>query len=96
MGRKRKSATALSSPTGWIKHETMKINGRILEKGTEFSVKGERGRFRFIAHVVTDKTEWIDCIGGQKGYEMFRAFSPTNVRRVHVRQKTRSNARKNE
>lgn len=78
----------------WTKHESMKVNGRILEKGTEFSVKGERGRFRFIAYVVTDKTEWIDCVGGQKGYEMLRAFDPSRVRRVHVKQTTRLNARK--
>lgn len=93
MGKKRNSASIREFPTSWTKHETMKINGRILEKGSEFSVKGQRGRFRFIAHVVTDKTEWIDCIGGQKGYEVFRSFNPDQVRRVHVKQTMRLNAR---
>lgn len=96
MNKKKKTSKVDSSPSTWIKYDEMKLNGRILKRGTEFSVKGEKGRFRFIAHVVTDKTEWIDCVGGQKGYEMLRAFSPSRVRRVHVKQMTRLNARKSE
>ena len=95
MGRKKKLVSPALHPD-WKYLEEVKINGRILVKGTEFSVKGERGRFRFSRYVITSKSEWIDCIGGPKGYEKMRSFSPSSVRRVHVKRTTRSNARKSE
>lgn len=90
MGKKKKLVSPAIRPD-WKYLDEVKINGRIVTKGTEFSVKGERGRFRFTQYVVTDKSEWIDCIGGPKGYEKMRSFSPESVRRVHVKRTTRSN-----
>lgn len=70
------------------------VNGRHLSPGVEFSVRGERGRFRFQEHVLTpDGREWIHAIGGATGVVMFRAFRPDRVRRVHRIAKTRHNAR---
>ena len=93
MGRKKKLVSPALNPN-WKYLEEVKVNGRILVKGTEFSVKGERGRFRFTKYVITEKSEWIDCIGGPKGYEKMRSFSPSQIRRVHVKRTTRSNAHK--
>lgn len=95
MGRKKKVTSPRLTPDWKILNE-VKVNGRILTEGTEFSVRGERGRFRFTRYVITEKSEWIDCIGGPKGYEKMRSFSPTSIRRVHVKRTTRSNVRKSE
>lgn len=66
-----------------------RVNGRYLTPGTEFSVKGQRGRFRFLAYVQTDRGDWIDCYGGRQGYGAFRSFSPESVRTVHRTTKRR-------
>lgn len=95
MGRKKKVVSSPLNPN-WKIFDQVKVNGRILTKNTEFSVKGERGRFRFLKYVVSDKYEWIDCIGGPKGYEKMRAFSPERVRRVHVKRTMRSRDHKSE
>jgi hypothetical protein len=58
-------------------------NRRVVLPGTELSVAGERGRFRFLAHVVNSDDEWIDCYGGREGREMFRSFPPERVQVVH-------------
>lgn len=61
-----------------------KIDGHAkLTEGCEFSVRGLRGRFRFIRYVTTDRGEWIDCHGGPVGREAFRSFDPSRVSRVH-------------
>jgi hypothetical protein len=66
-------------------------NGRHLTAGTEFSVRGERGRFRFVAHVRTDAgAEWIDAYGGPEGYEQCRSFRPERVTTIHHTTKTRT------
>jgi len=59
-------------------------NGRKIEKGTALSIKGERGRFKFMRHITTDTTEWIDVLGGKKGYEQWRSFYPDRIRVVHI------------
>lgn len=64
--------------------EYLAPSGRWLRPGTEFSVHGERGRFRFLGHVDTGEAEWIDAIGGTKGVRMFRAFRPDAVKKVFV------------
>lgn len=88
---KRKSTKIKPSITGWTFNETFTANGRTISKGTEVSIRGERGRFRFVQHVVTSKTEWIDFVGGVKGYEKYRSFSPDRIRRVHRIPRTRAN-----
>lgn len=70
--------------------EPLKINGRIVEPGTELSITGERGRFRFVAVFTGDGS--LTCYGGTQGHEMFRSFRPERVRTVHSKSKTRGNA----
>ena len=57
--------------------------GRILSPGVEFSVRGERGRFRFVEYVDNGYASWISAVGGTKGVAMMRAFAPDRVKRVH-------------
>jgi hypothetical protein len=63
----------------------VKINGRIVEPGTELSVQGEPGRFVF--RWMTGS--YLTCWGGRQGYEKFRTFRPEQVRRVHSKSKRR-------
>lgn len=77
----------------WIRtHEYMSVTGRWLKPGTEFAVKGSRGRFRFIEHVETpDGKQWISAVGGTKGVQMHRAFRPEIVRRVYTKKQIMTN-----
>lgn len=67
------------------------VNGRWLTKGTEVSIRGERGRFRFVKAVQTPTALWLDFVGGKSHYEAWRSFPPERVKRVHRIQKTRAN-----
>lgn len=65
-------------------------NGRHVNPGTELSVQGERGRYRFVAHTMNEQgDEWIDCYGGPAGYASWRSFAPERIRTVHAKEKTR-------
>jgi hypothetical protein len=76
-------------PPGRTISEHYQHNGRWLEPGTEFTVPGE-GRFRFIAHVRTDRgAEWVDCWGGRMGQGQFRSFHIDRIKTVHWKAKTR-------
>ena len=66
----------------------LQINGRNVAVGTELSIKGERGRFRFLKHMATATTEWIDVWGGPSGREQMRSFRPDRVKTVHYVNKT--------
>lgn len=62
--------------------------GRIVRPGTELSITGLKGRFRFMRHVrLPDGREWLDVVGGKttsKGtVELDRAVRPDRVRTVH-------------
>ena len=72
----------------WDVSTEMQINGRYVEPGTELKIKGERGRFRFMKHVVAVSGEWIDVWGGPKGAESMRSFRTSKVARVHYKNKT--------
>lgn len=67
---------------------SLKIAGKaLLEPGTEFSVKGERGRYAFFEFVQHPSgSEWITAYGGDRdprGRRQFRSFRPDQVRTVH-------------
>lgn len=81
----RRRAAALPLPPDWEEREETTINGRTVEPGTELSIRGARGRFRFLKHVTRPERglEWIECWGGPKGCETQRSFRPEQVRTVH-------------
>lgn len=65
--------------------------GVVVDRGTELSIKGVRGRFRFYDHVVTETgAEWLSVIGGvgrgDNQQRQFRFFRPDRVKVVHRKQ----------
>jgi hypothetical protein len=73
-----------------ITEESWQHNGRHVAPGTELSVRGERGRYRFLAHVYTEAgCEWIDTYGGPPNREAFRSFSLARITTVHAKPKAR-------
>lgn len=75
----------------WQVAETICVNGRHLVPGTEVSITGERGRFRFVRHVRRpDGTEWLDFVGGRPGVERARSFRPDRIKTVHRLAKMRA------
>lgn len=92
MARKTKVAVKEDNPSEhWQRHDTYKIHGRNLERGTELSIQGERGRFKFVQYVYNPEldVDWIDVIGGKRGVKEFRSFRPERVKRVHWKKKLR-------
>lgn len=90
MARKKLSVSNAPKPCdAWDIQTEIQINGRNVIKGTELKISGQRGRFRFIKKVVTDKDViWIDVYGGPKGAECIRSFRPEQVKTVHSKNKT--------
>lgn len=69
-----------------------RIGRCILAPGTEVSVRGERGRFRFqYATKASSGAVSLTFIGGPDGAERWRSFRPESVRTVHRIAKTRRN-----
>lgn len=91
MARRKKTPTLEELQPNWEISYEMKFNGRIIEKDTELSIKGESGRFRFIKHVKTPECEWIDVVGGREKYRQFRSFRPDRIKTVHWKNRTREN-----
>jgi hypothetical protein len=78
-------------PSDWVVSTQIQINGRHVVPGTELKIANKRGRFRFIKHVKTSTTEWIDVWGGGKGAEQWSSVHPDRVRRVHTKFQTGAN-----
>jgi hypothetical protein len=78
----------------WTVSTTLHLPGRsLIEAGTEVSIRGERGRFRFLRHVTTTTgPEWVDVYGGAKGHETLRSFRPERIRTVHRDRRLRGEA----
>lgn len=95
MGRKKKVPSAPSNhfnPSAhWVVSEEWTANGRHLVKGTEVSIRGERGRFQFVKHVYNPNTgsEWVDVVGGPANVRQFRSFSADRIKTVHYKNKIR-------
>jgi hypothetical protein len=89
---KRKKETVPEAPKpcdAWEIVTEMQINGRNVVKGTELKIRNERGRFRFIKYVKTEKgVEWVDVYGGPKGAECIRSFRLDKIKTVHYKNKT--------
>lgn len=79
----------------WDTQTELQINGRWVYPGTELKIAGERGRFRFIKFVTTDKgASWIDVWGGTKNSETWRSFRLEQVKTVHYKNRTTENLAK--
>jgi hypothetical protein len=70
------------------------VSRRKLEPGVEVSIRGERGRFRYVdEHITSTGRVVMNFVGGAPGRECFRSFYPDRVQRVHRVNKTRANHR---
>jgi len=96
MAKKKNREPLVPRPNeNWEYLYEIQVNGRHIVKGTELKISGERGRFRFMKYVKTDKDiEWIDVWGGSKGSESIRSFRPDRIKTVHYKNKTDHNLAK--
>jgi hypothetical protein len=69
-------------PQGWIVAGTYRHGNSTITAATEISISGERGRFRFVRHVIKGDTEWIDVVG-LGPHQTMRSFRPDRITRVH-------------
>jgi len=89
MAKKRPEPETTGSIRDWAVSTELQINGRKVTPGTELKIQGERGRFRFIKHVInSDGSEWIDVWGGPKKAESTRSFRLNKVQTVHYKNTT--------
>ncbi|AXH46879.1 hypothetical protein I5G67_gp041 [Mycobacterium phage Aminay] len=71
--------------------EAVRINGRQLARGTEVSIRGQRGRYRFLYGERTDEGKVVlHFMGGPAGRERLRSFYPERVKTVHRVERTRA------
>jgi hypothetical protein len=74
---------------GWVVSEECRINNKLVTSGTELSIRGERGRFKFLKYVINSEHEWIDVLGPT---DQFRSFRIDQVKTVHRINRRRDNA----
>ena len=96
MGRKKKDTKTTENVTRpndhWVISEEITVNGRKVVRGTELSITGERGRYRFLKHVYNPKTDssWIDVVGGSNtAASQHRSFRQDRIKTVHWKNKAR-------
>ena len=84
----------MTSQPDLTRHESVKVHGRLMTPGTEFSIKGKRGRFRFVEYVEHGPrgTSWVTGYGGDldpRGRRQFTSVALEHVRAVHTKKKMR-------
>ncbi|MFM8798704.1 MAG: hypothetical protein ACKODT_07085 [Fluviibacter sp.] len=68
----------------------IQINGRWLNIGSEVSVYGERGRFKYTGYTHSGAGKLILCfLGGKPGHELTRSFYAEKVKTVHNKRPVR-------
>lgn len=90
MSRKKNKTPLPVNPNWVITTHWTGPTGRLCVPGAEISIKGERGRFKFVRHVLNKKSgaEWIDVIGKDRT----RSFRPDRLKTVHRLLKLRQSA----
>jgi hypothetical protein len=89
MGRKKQAVKDGDPSEKWVISESILVNGRHVDAGTELTIKDERGRFKFVRHVYNPRldVEWVDVVGGAKGARQYRSFRQDRIKRVHYKNK---------
>lgn len=87
MSRRRVPTPHVDPSADWTRsHTHTSARGRHLAVGTEFSVHGEPGRFRFAEHVVSPSgAEWVTAFGGPRKVNVCRSFRPERIKSVHTK-----------
>ena len=92
MAKKRAATVSEPRPNdNWVVSEEIQVNGRNVSKGTELKITKERGRFRFVKHVINGDKEWVDVWGGPSGMEALRSFRLDRIKTVHYKNQTGKN-----
>lgn len=67
------------------KQNDITLNNRHVTRGTELSVAGWRGRYRFQYAHTNDQGDLAEVVvyGGPKGHGIYRSCAPERVRTVH-------------
>jgi hypothetical protein len=87
----RRRSVPRPPPEDWTITTELTIHGRRVEPGTELTIRGVRGRVRFVRHILRDNgTEWIDVVAPDSAG--WRSFRPDRVRTVHTRRRLRASA----
>lgn len=92
---RRRTVPPKPVPDHWVKEDGMKINGRLLSRGTEVSIRdhdGRKIRARFLEHVQAGPHEWItvsEIVRSTGEYVKVRSFTPDKVETVHTKRKER-------
>jgi hypothetical protein len=91
MARKKQAVKESNPSEDWVISESILVNGRHVDAGTELTIKDERGRFKFVRHVYNPRldVEWVDVVGGAKGARQYRSFRQDRIKRVHYKNKMR-------
>lgn len=81
----RRRRRKVARRTDWVVGTTWRVNGRILEPGTEVTLRVARGRYRFIRSVTNAAGDtWLDFWGAPAGiHPTMRSVYPCAVKRVH-------------
>jgi hypothetical protein len=89
MARKKQAVKESNPSEDWVISESILVNGRHVDAGTELTIKDERGRFKFVRHVYNPRldVEWVDVVGGAKGARQYRSFRQDRIKRVHYKNK---------
>lgn len=89
MTKRSRGHAATPHPPNWHVSSSYQHGRQQLTPGRLLKIRGERGQFRFVRHVVTEPTdrrrkraEWIDVVGGTAGVVMWRSFRPDRISRV--------------
>jgi hypothetical protein len=93
MARRKKIKPAPPKEGVTVTNEAV-INKRQVVRGTELSIKGVKGRFKFISHTSVELpdgsiSEHISVLGGYGGIVLSRTFKPEQVKTVHRNKKLR-------
>lgn len=70
----------------WVVSDEWKINNKTVTAGAELSFRGERGRFKFVKHVINGDHEWVEVLGSDM---QFHSFRPDKLKTVHRIKKLR-------
>lgn len=66
----------------WVVSDECRVNNKIVVEGTELSIRGERGRFKFVKHVINGSYEWIEVLGNDMQFHSFRLDRVKTVHRI--------------
>ena len=87
-------------PSSWEASTSEKVNGRLLNRGTEISIRdhdGRKIRARFIEWIRTpEKGEWITVAQIDKSgtHIATRSFDPSRIEVVHAKKRVATRPRK--